>query len=245
MSEDTMRSLLFLIPVLLTGCFLFGSEGRLPEVWVVKDVPIRFWNKLEPNDDRPPRVVELLTELNRAIYDASDGQIRIAKFTVYDTPQRGPGNLGQGELHDADESIRGHASLGTPRLPGVWHFTLHENEEDLKQRIRTAVHEWFHAYTSIVDEYRREAEGSKASCPEKWVDRQLSNACLMYANPRTELCRPPNHNPKTRQGDRWGKSCYERVIEVVKADGFGQMILPDEHYVGPSNPPDPVVDFVK
>ena len=239
-----MRSLLLLIPLLATGCSLFGVDKRLPEVWVVTDVPVRLWRKLEPDDDRPPRVVELLTKLNKRIYDATDGQVRVAKFTVYDTPQRGPGNLGQGELHDAEEELKGHASLGSPKLPGVWHFSLHEGDDDLSQRAATAVHEWLHAYVGLWDEYKRE-DGSATSCPKLWVERQLSEACTMYANNRSELCKKGNHNSKTRQGENAHMSCYEWLAKIVQQDGKGQIVIPDEHYTGPSNPPDPVVNFVK
>lgn len=240
-----MRSLLWLVlPLFATGCSLFGIEGRLPEVWVLEDVPVRFWRKLEPGDDRPDRVVALLQALNRRIYDATDGQVRVAKFTVYDTPQRGPGNLGQGELHDAQEELKGHASIGSPKLPGVWHFSLHEGDEDLAQRASVAVHEWLHAYAGLLDEYKRE-DGSTASCPKTWVERQLSEACTMYANNRSELCKKGNHDSKTRQGDQRGMSCYEWLATTMKADGKGLIQVPDEHYSGPSNPPDPVVNFVK
>lgn len=241
-----MRSLLWLaIPLFATGCSLFGVDERFPEVWVVEDVPVRFWRKLDPDDDRPDRVVVLLKALNRRIYDATDGQVRVAKFTVYDTPQRGPGNLGQGELHDAEEEIKGHASLGSPKLPGVWHFSLHEGDEDLSQRAATAIHEWLHAYVGLWDEYRREADGTHSSCPKLWVERQLSEACTMYANNRSELCKKENHNPKTRQGERAAMSCYEWLAKIVQQDGKGLIKIPGEHYTGPSNPPDPVVNFVK
>lgn len=243
-----MRNLLWLvIPLFVTGCGILSfGDDKLPEVWVVEDVPIRFWRKLEPDDDRLDRVAELLVAMNRRVYDATDGQVRIAKFTVYDTPQRGPGNLGQGELHDPGEHLRAHAAIGSPKLPGVWHFSLHEGGKlGLFKQAAEASHEWFHAYVGLIDEYRLEEEGTSAACSKKWLDRQTSGACTMFINEYSELCRKETHNPKTRQGQTRGMSCYEWLAKTVKDDGKGQIIIPTKCYTGPSNPPDPIVNFVK
>lgn len=222
----------------LFGCGILGlgSDKSLPEVWVIPEVPIRFEGKLVPGDERIPRIREFLEAVNARIYDATDGQVRIAKFVVRNAeawPETAPGT---GTLREV-RSNRGTGTIGLPRTPGYFYFSLPESWTEKSYCAGVAAHEWFHAWIGLYDEY-----GNGESCPEKWLDRMNTDSCIMDNCWRTELCRPRYHNEDTIQHQKRGMSCYEWLRKAVRDAGYGEILVPEKFLTG-SDVPEMEVEF--
>lgn len=239
-----MKILLPLLMVQILGCSLidgiFGSEGRLPEVWVVPVVPLRYMGDPGDAEEHKRMIKKLLAGLNARIYDATDGQVRIAKFEVWNATQKPEGTPGIGNLTDSDGS-HGLAFPGLPSSPGRYYFQIPEFPLELDKRSETGAHEWLHAWIGLHDEYRK--TGGSASCPRGVLNRLETDSCIMNSSSRTELCRHGTHSSDTLQGEKCGMSCYDWLKKVLHDAGKGEIVVPDKHYSGPDNPPDPVIEF--
>lgn len=229
---------------LLAGCSIFGSTDRYPEVWAVPEVRVRITWPIAAGDPVIEEIRDLLEMTNIRIYDATDGQVRVAKFVVYPPNLLGEHESGVWNVIPTDTSAKshGHATVGDPQYPGYFHSQIQGGSYTVDMSGGTGAHEWFHAYIGLIDEYKRE-DGSPAKCPESIVVRVLESSCIMYSSNRSELCRPDNHSDKTRQHDRRGMSCYEWLKKVMEEKGKGVIQIPDEHLIGPSDAPSPIIEF--
>ena len=245
-----MKRALLLTALLGSGCFCRRTPEPLPVVWIVPEVKLRLEWDAAPDDPLLSRVRELAFAMNRRLYDLSDGQIRIARFTVHlrwQFPAETPGTANLYRPEDSCPTCFDHASAqGRPNGPSWFHASLHEDLGDLERRSIAMAHEWLHAWTGLLDEYRETDASKKAKCPESLIERLRKSACLMYrTNDYTELCRAENHNADTHQGQERGMSCYEWLVKACRDAGVGELRIPDGPVPGPEDPPAPefVVGF--
>lgn len=228
----------------LLGCSLFGSDRDLPDVWVIPELVIRVeWN--EPDTLPNAAMIRLvLTRMNAAIVDASDGQIRVARFRVVrgsSIPEKTPG---VGTLQAADVVGQGFGTFGTPASPGAYKFFLPGvGQRSYENAGSEAAHEFFHSWVGLRDEYKRR-DGKAAECLDNPVLRVAADACLMYSYRYSELCRDGNHNSSTEQGDVHGRSCYDHLREVLAAYGKVGVRIPSDHVTGPEAA-EPVIEIFK
>lgn len=248
----------------------FSNEIQLPklprrDVWVIPNINIHLeLLNLSKGDARIQRVRKLCTKFNDRLYDATDGQIRVAKFSIFDTlPKTTPGSTdsvpylpdGWGQIFDGNYNCNcknpqhgGHTGWpgflfpdSRPNDPSHFHVRLHDNDAQLRQQSGTMFMEWCHSYTGALDEYHTEG-GSVGSgvCPLEESVRIADNACIMYqTGPYSELCRESNHNPHTDQGEVRHMSCYQWIARVVHDAGKGDITVPFTHIPGPENTPNP------
>ncbi len=67
--------------------------------------------------------------------------------------------------------------------------------------------------------------------------RDANDACIMYdARTYREFCRRPNHNPRTKQGQDRGMSCYDWIARVMNDAGKGSWQVPRKTIAGPIDP---------
>ena len=239
-----MKYMLLALILLSTGCSLFGTNDRFPEVWVVSEVHVRIGWPITAGDSKIEDIKDLLELMNAKIYDATDGQIRIAKFTVHPPNLWNENGIGVCNIIPTDDKAaeRGYSTVGDPQYPGTPHIQIQGGSYTVDQAGGVAAHEWFHAYVGVLDEYKR-ADGSKSKCPDSIITRTLADSCIMYSYIKSEFCRPDNHSKKTEQNDRRGMSCYEWLKKVVAEKGKGTIQIPGEHRLGPIDPPTPIVEF--
>lgn len=244
-----MKNVLALLPLLLAGCGSFcgllglSSQERLPEVWVIPVLQIRFEGTLVPGDERIPKIRDFLVDMNARIYDLTDGQIRVAKIEIYNGSQKADSTPGIGTMREI-QSNEGWGIIGFPNAPGYYRFALHEGFMERSYCIGVAAHEWLHAWIGIYDEYKK-GNGSAAYCPEDGLVRLNTDSCIMYNSWRTELCRHGSkyHSTDTLQHEKRGMSCYEWLRKAMHDSGKGEIKIPDKFLGGPDDPPDPVVEY--
>lgn len=236
--------LLIIFPLNLLGCGILGigSHEQCPEVWVIPVQKIRFEGMLTPDDDRIDRIKDFLRDMNRLLYDVTDGQVRIARFELYNADGIASTTPGVGTMREI-RANKGLGIVGRPKSPGYFQFSLHEHILERPYCLGVAVHEWLHAWIGLRDEYE-EADADRSHCPKEWVQRMQTDSCIMDSCWRTELCRTENHNPDTEQGTKNGMSCYEWLKKVVEEAGIGKVEIPSKVYVGPNDPPTPQIDLI-
>jgi len=239
-----MKKLLALLALPLVGCGILGigSQGQLPEVWVIPVAKIRFEGTLTAGDERLQRIRDFLVDMNVRIYDLTDGQVRIAKFELYNGSQIPNTTPGIGTMREVP-SNQGLGIIGLPGAPGYYQFSLHESFLERNYCVGVAAHEWLHAWVGVYDEYKD--SDSSSHCPKDWAKRMETDSCIMDNCWRTELCRHGSslHNGNTLQQEKRGMSCYEWLKKAVHDAGKGEIQIPGKYYCGPDDPPDPVIDL--
>ena len=239
-----MKAFLAILVLPLIGCGLLGigSQGQLPEVWVVPVLQIRFEGTLVPGDGRLPKIRDFLADMNARIYDLTDGQVRIARIELYNGSQKPDTTPGIGTMREV-QSNEGTGIIGLPNAPGYFRFSLHESFMERSYCIGVAAHEWLHAWVGLYDEYKK--TGGAAYCPENGLVRLETDSCIMYNSWRTELCRHGSkyHSTATLQHEKHGMSCYEWFKKAVHDAGYGEITIPDKFYCGPDDPPDPAIEY--
>lgn len=204
--------------------------------WVIPEIRIKLdWNS-SLNDSRLKRATDLCKAFNVRLFDATDGQCRVSKFTMYDKSRSlSTTARGVGHIYQSGESQHGHSN-GRPHSPNHFHVRLQTNNSKLRQQAGTMFMEWCHSYTGTRDEYET-INGASASCPSSASVRNTNDACIMYrTGTYSELCRSGNHNPVTEQGQDRDMSCYEWIAKVMNAAGKGSWQVPRRHIPGPEDP---------
>ena len=229
-----MRTFAPLLVFFLAGCGILGigPDKRFPEAWVVPVVPIRYAGVVD--DDCRGRIRDLLIRMNERLYDATDGQVRIAKFEVWRADQKPDTVPGMGTMVESEKDLSGLGAIGDPKNPGYFRFPLADGLMDSAWCAGVAAHEWFHSYVGLLDE---------GHCPKLWTRRMETDSCLMYSSWRTELCRGADHNTDTRQHQIRGMPCYEWLRHIVQEKLVLEIGIPDHYYPGPDDPPKPEVEF--
>lgn len=240
----------------------FTDLNQLPERWVVpQQIVVLDWTAAR-NDPTVEQVRDCLVAMNRRIYDATDGQIRIAKFVVLDR-DRGAGVTAPGvmtfhknwatatETHteNFDAGLIGFAhNLGSPAAPAHMHVG-HEFIRNYGVEVYGAVicHEWLHAWTGVGDEYKDARYERETRCPADEAVRRDRDSCIMaWSMSYTELCRPDDHNTNTWSQARIGRDCYTHLVRTVNAcvaDRAGDLVVPDRVYAGPTDAPEPEIEI--
>ena len=229
----------------LSGCSILGiSDKDLPPVWVLEEVVIRVaWD--EPaSTPNAGKIGDVLRQMNLRIVDATDGQVRIARFKVVRAAARPELAAGVGTIQAAELKGEGFGIFGTPSAPGAFRFFLHGDRRTLEDAGAEAAHEFFHAWVGLRDEYKK-LSGKEASCPASIVTRGLADSCLMYSYRYSELCRESNHNEETEQHQAHGMSCYEWLRKTLADHGRGQIRIPRDHLRGPDEAPEPTIEIFK
>lgn len=224
---------------------------KLPKVWVVPELVIRMQADIAPNDPMWENVKKLAIEFNKRLYDAFDGQVRIEKIIIVNASQESEYKSGVGTViwtyyqPFVDRGVVGLGYLGNPARPGHFWTTMYTDEKDLGRWASTMVHEWMHSWIGLGDEYRI-GEERNVSCPKDPGIALRDDACVMDRSwLRRELCREKNHNNHTDQGESHGMSCYEYAAKIMREKGVANIKVPPVSIPGPTDPPDPVIEFRK
>lgn len=238
--------------------FVNNGELKLAEVWVIEDQPVLLdWEATE--EDR--RLIEdVLTEFNRRLYDASDGQIRVKRFTMsrmgkhpgdhYDGAFRLFKEFKAGDHGDTSDGsgafvdqLRPFAYLGTPDKRGDVHLAFERMKvEGPALYSRALVHEFHHAAFGLNDEYGEMKDKSFGTyCAKSEAQRRAWNSCIMgtYQPLHRELCKSDTHtvdpsNPKLNRLD-----CYTRVQQALKKSLGKSLVVPPTPVEGPHDAPPP------
>ncbi len=220
--------------VFLSGCGVLGigPDKEFPEVWVVPVVSIRYAGEVV--DHCHERIRDLLVRMNERIYDATDGQVRIAKFVVWKADQISEASPGVGTMIESKKNLSGIGVIGSPDAPGHFKFPLAEGPMDSAWCAGVAAHEWFHAYIGLYDEER---------CPKEWLKRMETDSCIMDNAWRTELCRGEDHSTDTKQHQIRKMGCYEWLRTVIREKLRREISIPGHYYSGPDDPSKPEIEF--
>ncbi len=223
--------------------FMIGRRAKgFATKWVIPEMRIKLeWNS-SSTDPALRKVKNLCTAFNVRLFDATDGQCRVAKFSIYDkstslsAQAAGVGNVYKsGTINCIYCSQHGHSN-GRPNNPSHVHVRLQPSNSQLRQQAGTMFMEWCHSYTGTRDEYETITGGS-SSCPSSASVRAANDACIMYqTGSYSELCRPPIHNSNTEQGQDREMSCYEWIQKVMTEAGKGYWQVPSRHIPGPEDP---------
>lgn len=223
---------MFVLAILcLSGC----ATNTLPtptlptNVWVVPVQKVRAQFDIA-DVAKLELLKKLCLEFNRKLYNATDGQIRIAKFIIYSKGAIGEYEPGVANIYDGPGNAYA-INVGTPINPQPFYTPLVRGI-DVYYAAGTFLHEWLHAWIGVWDEYEV-YEGMPSSCPTS----SMTMACVMYQSWRTELCRASDHNPNTEHGRLRGMSCYEWLVKVCHDHGVAELQVPPEPISGPFNPP--------
>lgn len=169
-----------------------------------------------PTATEMAEIQERLTQASNLLYDATDGQARFGKITIF---------TNNTALEFADIKITlpgpGQANANGCNL-GVFGESLDlfysddvvdpGNEDDAYQ---TIAHEWAHYAFKILDEYKLIADVTGHEC----VEDTPSTACLMdnykkaAYDDASEFCWADNHDPDgdTDQSVFIGQSCWDQI----------------------------------
>jgi len=217
------------------------------DVWVIPELPVIVEFALR---DRAKKLLEAgLRDFHARLVDATDGQVRIEKFSVYEPPlppglnERTPGAIHVRVEPDGKLPRCSH-SMGRPTKPGRITIELSRagggKASSLGKRL---LHDFGHAYFGLEDEYL--ANGA-VGCPDRGRDAADGEACFMNA-PATagrEACRPGSHdeNGDTAQTRESHADCWTTMTSILRAD-VGLTLLKGGPVAGPKPPDAAVVSF--
>lgn len=217
--------------------FLRGSRAPgFATKWVIPEMKIKLdWNATS-TEARLKRARALCEAFNVRLFDATDGQCRVAKFTIYDKSRSlKKTDKGVGHIYETGETQHGHSS-GRPNTPNHFHVRLPTGNSQMRQQAGTMFMEWCHSYTGTRDEYET-IDGDSAKCPSSSSVRTANDACIMYrTGSYSKLCRPGIHNATTEQGQDREMSCYEWIAKVMKDAGKGTWQIPNKRILGTDDP---------
>lgn len=228
------------------------SYEKLPKVWVVPELTIRMQAEISPDDPMWENVKKLVIEFNKRLYDAFDGQVRIEKIIIVNASYVSQTQSRTGTViwtyfkPFVDRNAIGLGFVGNPSTPGYFYTTMYNHERDLGRCASTMVHEWMHSWIGLGDEYKLGENRDGVSCPEDIRIAIRDDACVMDRSWwHRELCREKNHNHKTDQGSEHGMACYEYAAKIMREKGVANITVPPVAVPGPTDPPDPKVEFRK
>lgn len=217
--------------------FLCGGKAPgFATKWVIPEIRIKLDWDANASEARLQRARALCEAFNVRLFDATDAQCRVAKFTIYDKSRSlKKTDKGVGHIYETGETQHGHSS-GRPNTPSHFHVRLPTGDSQKRQQAGTMFMEWCHSYTGTRDEYET-IDGDAAKCPSSAPGRASSDACIMY-QPGTysKLCRPGIHNATTEQGQDREMSCYEWIVKVMKDAGKGTWQIPNRRILGTDDP---------
>lgn len=220
-------------------------------VYVVPDVKVI---SLAGKGLLPPAALKRqLLKMNAAIFDATEGQVRVGRFTVMGGGKHKGHAQEAGTIHihaewgEADDDLsgdphhgKGYAGmadqLGRPGDPTRVHAAVRIDGVDYTYALgQILAHEFMHAFLGAADEYAGPYGQSSDGCPDR------THACIMDGFWGHELCTPRDHdrNRDTRQHHTWHESCWETLARFVKEDAGKTLRIPDAPRAGPRNPPAP------
>ncbi len=211
--------------------------------WVIPELKIKLDWDASRSGSRLERARDLCEAFNVRLFDATDGQCRVSKFSIYDSVQSlDATDSGVGHIYESDETQHGHRN-GRPDNPEHFHVRLPASDSEMRQQAGTMFMEWCHSYTGCLDEYET-SDGDSAKCPESSSVRSSSEACIMYdTGSYRKLCRPGIHNPETEQGETRGMSCYEWIKKVMEDANKGHWQIPNQKIDGTEDPIPPRFEY--
>ncbi len=211
------------------------------DVWVCDPVDVYLeWNATR-TDHEVNDIQYILDGMNSLLYGATDGQIRVGKFTMYDKDHR-PATDAKGSIHfhDTDNWPHGNAvgvaQLGTPANPGFVHLgreliDTHGGAEPHDHYSYTALMEFCHAYFNARDEYDSKCpDNANVACP---LEHNIGSVYRPGPD-MTRICGPStwgdyahfSGTPQNGQEAAHGMSCYEWIAEVVYSDLRKTIVVP-------------------
>ncbi len=217
------------------------------DVWVIPEIPVVVAYALRPKAKK--YLEAALLDFNARLVDATDGQVRIEKLTVYEPPlppsidDEIPGAIYVRAPPAGKRRICAH-SMGRPARPGRIPVEMGKKGGRKPQRLGAVLmHEFGHAYFGLEDEYR---PGGAVGCPDRGADAADSEACFMNApdSAGREACRPAGHDPngETAQTKSRRPSCWTTMTSVLRAD-VGLTLLRGRALPGPEPLTEPAVVF--
>lgn len=224
--------------------FLRGeSAPGFATKWVIPELKIKLDWDASLTGSKLERATDLCEAFNVRLFDATDGQCRVSKFSIYDAGQSlDATDKGVGHIYESDESQHGHRN-GRPDNPEHFHVRLPSSDSEMRQQAGTMFMEWCHSYTGCLDEYET-SDNESAQCPESASVRSSSEACIMYdTGSYRKLCRPGIHNAETEQGETRGMSCYEWIKKVMEDADKGYWQIPDSRIDGTEDPISPQFEY--
>lgn len=217
------------------------------DAWVIPDIPVVVAFSLKP---RAKKYLEAaLLDFHERLVDATDGQVRIEKLTVYEPPLPPsidadmPGAIYVRTPSAGKRSICAH-SMGRPARPGRIPVEMSKQGGGKPARLGAVLmHEFGHAYFGLEDEY---LPGGAVGCPDREADAADTEASFMNApaSAGREACRPANHdlNGDTTQTKTNQASCWTTMTSVLRAD-VGLSLLRGSALPGPKPLNTPAVVF--
>lgn len=238
--------------------------NQLPERWVIPYLIVLLDWSAEENHREVQEIRTLCIEMNRHLYDVTDGQVRVAKFYIVDrdagwelttpgifTIHRDWERAQRHQTRGYERNMSGFSTgLGTAQNPTFIHlgYDLYQ-ESGLRFYAGTMVHEFMHAFVGLDDEYYPDIAMRgrvAASCPEDPAVKQARESCVMDDSYLTELCRPDDHSKRTAQEKTWKKDCYSKFVESVNrhvTDRTGDVEMPASVMPGPTRAPEPAFEY--
>jgi hypothetical protein len=242
--------------------YVKNGELKLAEVWVIQEQRVLLdW---EPQEKERQVIEDTLTEFNRRLYDATDGQVRVRAFRFspmakhpedhYDGAFRIYRDFRNGDHGDTSdgshvfvEQVRPFAYLGTPDRPGDAHLSFDKMQaEGPSLYSRALVHEFHHAAFGLNDEYGelKDDQGNRSFgsfCARSEALRRAWNSCIMgtYQPLHRELCTPSTHTVDAANGKLHRLDCYTRVQQALKKAFGTSIVIPETPVEGPHDPPAP------
>ena len=161
--------------------------------WVIPEIRIKLdWNT-NRLDARLRRARALCEAFNVRLFDATDGQCRVAKFTIYDKSRSLKStDKGVGHIFRAGPDQHGHSN-GRPDTPNHFHVRLPAGNPQMRQQAGTMFMEWCHSYTGTRDEYETidHEPATHASCTEPALIQNFAGPAFTTRQPsrdRTVRC---------------------------------------------------------
>ncbi len=203
------------------------------DVWVVPEIAVVAPGPLS----EPSRKLlsAALVDFDRRLVDLSDGQIRIARFAVYEPPlPPGVSETSPGVIRLTPDPTGCGKQRGRPRQPAV--IPLFLDPQAGPDRLGAILaHRFGHAYLGLEDEAR--ADGS-VGCPAPDPELTAGPSCFMN-RPTTggdHVCRDADHPNGT------GGACWQRMTQLLRQD-VGLKLLADDEFDGPAPPASPAIAF--
>ena len=237
------------------------DSERLPERWVVPHVIVALDWATGADDPKLADIRESLLLMNRRLYDVTDGQVRIGTFYLMDAAAAAEvQSAGVLTIHlDWEAALKrlGYTftrdvpglsvKLGDPSSPSQIHVGYKYLQQfGVPYYSGLLVHEWLHAFVGLGDEYEDETRSRQVECLADAAARADADACVMYGDAYTELCRADGHNTDTHHHAVKGVDCYTELARSINAHAAGRtgdLTIPRSIHHGPSDPPDAAIEL--
>lgn len=237
-----------------------SDPQRMPERWVVPSVIVALDWAVAEDDPKLVEIKKCLTLMNRRLYDATDGQVRIGAFYVLDATRAAEvPSSGVLTIHlDWEAALKAlgyqfnrdvpglSVKLGDPSSPSQIHVGYkYLANFGVEYYSGLLLHEWLHAFVGLGDEYEDSTRTRQVECLTDAMARADADACVMYGDAYTELCRADGHNADTQHHAVKGIDCYAELVRSVNANASGrtgELKVPPTILHGPTDPPAATID---